>query len=107
MKINERSNVERPNLRDLKKKKKTIQKIKLYKRTNTRINNSKIANFWKEIIVFHIEKILNIVHFRIWTIPKIFDLENSEYLEIGKIPSVSDLENKKIGNLEKSKNLQF
>ena len=69
-----------------------IETIDLYDRANMRVkklrlvrnigwaNNSKIANFWSQILIFQIEKIQKFVNFPIWTIPKIWKIQG-----IGKV----------------------
>ena len=53
--------------------------------------NSKIANFWSQILIFQIGKFFKFLNFPIWTIPK--------KLQVWKIS--------KIFNLENFKNFQF
>ena len=62
-------------------------------------NNSKIDNFWSQILDFSNWKFLDIYYF--------FNLENSKNCEFGKIWIICNLEDSKNCQFEKSKNVQF
>ena len=51
-------------------------------------NNSKIANFSSQTLIFQIEKILKFLNFTIWTIPKTSSLKNLKNLQFGKFKKI-------------------
>ena len=67
-------------------------------------NSSKIANFFSQILVFQIEKILEI--FQFGKFKKICYLENSKNLRFEKFQKLPIWKVPKIFNLENSKNCQ-
>ena len=70
-------------------------------------NNSKVANFWSEILVFQIEKIYKFVNFLSWTIPGIFNLEYSKNFKFGKFQKFLISKILKKFKLENSKNFKL
>ena len=91
-------------------------------------NNSKIANFWIQILVSEWKKFWKFAYFLIRTIPElgilktrkftilkilmIFNLANFKNWQLGKfqkfaILEICNLKNSKIPNLENPKNFQF
>ena len=58
-------------------------------------NNSKIANFWSQTLIFQIAKILKFLNFPIWTTPKTSSLNNSKNCEFGKLKKIQ------FGNFQK------
>ena len=55
----------------------------------------KISNFFSQILVFQIGKILDICYFPTWKIPKISNLENSKIFRFEKFQKNSNLKNSK------------
>ena len=62
-------------------------------------NNSKIENFWSQILVFQIEIFLKFVNFPIGEIPKISKLENLKNFNLEKYKTFYS-KIRKIWNLE-------
>ena len=76
-------------------------------------NNSKIANFWRQTLIFQIEKILKFLNFPIWIILRTSSLKNTQNFQFGKFQKFRKLKKNsilkipKICNVANSKNLHF
>ena len=103
-----------------------IESINLFQGANMRIgkivNNAeyrmdeKFQNweFFSQILFSKLKRFWKFIHFPIWPVPKIFNLENSDYLQFRKFNKLSIIlwkfpiwNIRKIFNQENSKNLQF
>ena len=103
--INERSNVERPNLSvnkiiNLKLRKLIYIRGQRWELAKSRVfrniewtKNYKIANFFSQILVFQIEKILKICYFSNSDNLKSFQFEKLQEFPTWKIPRIYHLEN--------------